>query len=45
MKNFLLGTIFGLIVATVGFTGLARIADNAVDATKNKAEELAREKR
>ncbi len=42
MNNFLAGTIFGLILATVGFTGLARIADNAVDATKTKAEELAR---
>lgn len=42
MKNFLFGTIFGLIVATVGFTGLARIADRAVDVTKQQAQDLAR---
>jgi hypothetical protein len=41
MKNFVIGTIFGLILASVGFTGMARIADRAVDATKNQAKELA----
>lgn len=42
MKNFLIGTIFGLVIATVGFAGIARILDRAVDATKNQAQELAR---
>jgi len=42
MKNFVFGTIFGLVIATVGFTGLARIADRAVDATKQQAQDLAR---
>ena len=42
MKNFVFGTIFGLVIATVGFTGLARMADRAVDATKHQAQELAR---
>lgn len=41
MKNFILGTIFGLTVATVGFAGLARMADRAVDATKHQAQRLA----
>ena len=41
MKNFVIGTIFGLILASVGFTGMARIADRAVDATKNQAKVLA----
>jgi len=42
MKTFIYGTIFGIIVATVGFAGIARIMDKAVDATKNQAVELSR---
>ena len=42
MKNFVFGTIFGLVIATVGFTGLARIADRAVDVTKLQAQDLAK---
>ena len=41
MKNFVIGTVFGLVLASVGFTGMARIADRAVDATKTQAKELA----
>jgi hypothetical protein len=33
--NFLLGMVFGIVVATVGFTGFAKIAD--VGLTKVKA--------
>jgi len=42
MRTFILGTIFGLVLATVGFAGIARMADNAVEATKTKAQELAK---
>lgn len=41
MKNFIAGTIFGIVVATIGFTGIARVMDRAVDVTKTQAKELA----
>jgi hypothetical protein len=37
MKNFVFGTVFGIVVATIGFTGVARMLDKAVDVTKTQA--------
>lgn len=34
MKNFILGTIFGIIIATIGFGGIARMLDNGIAKTK-----------
>ena len=34
MKNFLIGTVFGIIIATVGFSGIARMLDNGIEKTK-----------
>jgi hypothetical protein len=34
MINFLIGTIFGIAVSTIGFQGIAKIGDRAVDQTK-----------
>jgi len=42
MSNFIYGTIFGVIVATIGFSGVARILDKAVDATKHQAVEISK---
>jgi hypothetical protein len=42
MKTFIYGTVFGIIVATIGFTGIARMLDKAVDKTKEQAVELSR---
>lgn len=42
MKTFVYGTVFGIVVATVGFTGIARILDQAVTATKTQAIELSK---
>lgn len=42
MKNFILGTIFGLVIATVGFSGIARILDHGVDKIKTQSVELAK---
>lgn len=39
MKTFIMGTIFGIVVATVGFTGIARMLDNGVEKTKQIAVE------
>lgn len=42
MSNFIAGTIFGIIVATVGFSGVAKVLDKAVDVTKSQAEKVAK---
>ncbi len=42
MKNFVFGTIFGIVVATVGFTGIAKVLDKAVVVTKEQAEKAAK---
>jgi hypothetical protein len=42
MKLFIMGTIFGLLVATVGFGGVARILDNGVDKFKTQSQEMAK---
>jgi hypothetical protein len=39
MKNFIAGTIFGIVICTVGFTGVARMFDNGV----NKVQEVAKD--
>jgi uncharacterized membrane protein YtjA (UPF0391 family) len=41
MSKMLIGFILGLIVATVGFSGVARILDNGVTAVKSQSKELA----
>ena len=33
MKNFLIGTVFGIVVATVGFSGIAKLLDNGIQKT------------
>lgn len=42
MRNFVFGTIFGIIIATVGFTGVARMLDNGVNKVKTQSQELAK---
>ncbi len=42
MRNFIYGTVFGIVVASVGFSGIARIMDKAVDKTKATATELSK---
>jgi hypothetical protein len=42
MKTFILGTIFGIVVATVGFGGIAKMLDNGVEKTKSIAVESAK---
>lgn len=41
MRNLLIGFVLGLVVATVGFSGVARILDNGVSAVKSQSKELA----
>jgi len=42
MRNFVIGTVFGLILATVGFSGIARMLDNGIDTVKTQSQELAK---
>jgi hypothetical protein len=42
MKAFILGTIFGLVLATVGFSGIAKMLDRGVDTVKEKSVEMSR---
>jgi hypothetical protein len=42
MKAFIFGTVFGLILATVGFSGIARMLDRGVDQVKVQSQELAK---
>jgi hypothetical protein len=42
MRNFILGAVFGLILATVGFSGIARMLDKGVDTVKQQSQELAK---
>jgi hypothetical protein len=42
MKAFILGTVFGLVLATVGFSGIAKMLDRGVDTVKEKSVEMAK---
>jgi hypothetical protein len=42
MKGFILGTVFGLILATVGFSGIAKMLDRGVEQVKTQSQELAK---
>jgi len=42
MRMFIAGTIFGLVLATVGFSGIARMLDRGVDVVKTQSTELAK---
>lgn len=42
MKNFIVGTIFGIVISTVGFSGIAKMLDNGIQKTKDIAVETAK---
>ena len=42
MKAFIAGTIFGLVLATVGFSGIARMLDKGVETVKTHSQEMAK---
>jgi len=37
MVNFIFGTIFGIVVASVGFTGVAKMLDTGMEKVKEVA--------
>ena len=42
MKGFILGTIFGIVICTVGLSGLAKILDNGVAKVQEVSKEVAK---
>jgi hypothetical protein len=42
MKNCVFGTLFGMVLATVGFSGIAHILDKGVETVKTQSQELAK---
>jgi hypothetical protein len=42
MRMFILGAVFGLVLATVGFSGIARMLDNGIDTVKTHSQEMAK---
>jgi len=42
MKAFILGTVFGLVLATVGFSGIAKMLDHGIDKVKTTSVEMAK---
>lgn len=44
MKTFVFGVIVGIIISTVGFSGVAQILDHGVSKVKTTSQELANEK-
>lgn len=42
MKTFILGAIFGIVVTTVGFSGIARMFDNGVAKVQQVSKEAAK---
>lgn len=43
MKNYILGTILGIVIATVGFSGVAKVLDKVVSVTKEQAAKAVKE--
>jgi capsular polysaccharide biosynthesis protein len=41
MRNIIVGFVLGIVVATVGFSGVARMLDNGIGAVKTHSRELA----
>ena len=42
MKAFMLGTVFGLVLGTVGFSGIAHMVDKGIEQVKTQSQELAK---
>jgi hypothetical protein len=40
--KLIVGFVLGLVVATVGFSGIARILDNSIEHVKTQSQELAK---
>lgn len=41
MRTFLSGVVVGIVIATVGISGIGRILDKGVNTVKSRSQELA----
>jgi hypothetical protein len=42
MTKLIIGFVLGVVVSTIGFTGLARVADRGVEHLKETSQEVAK---
>jgi hypothetical protein len=42
MKSFIIGVIVGVIISTVGFSGIFRMVDNTVESVKIHSKQLSK---
>lgn len=42
MRAFIFGTVFGLVLATVGFSGIAKMLDHGVEKVKSTSVEMSK---
>jgi hypothetical protein len=42
MKMFIIGTVFGIFVSSVGVSGIAHVLDKGVETVKTQSQELAK---
>lgn len=42
MTKLIVGFVIGIVVSTIGFTGLARVADRGVEHLKETSQEVAK---
>lgn len=42
MVQFALGTVFGIVIATIGVSGIATVADKGIEQTKVVVQEAAK---
>lgn len=42
MSKFIIGVVFGIIVCTVGFSGIARMVDNGLSKVQSVAKDASR---
>ena len=42
MTKFMFGFVLGVVVSSIGFTGLARVADRGVEHLKESSKEVAK---
>ena len=38
--NFIIGVIFGIVVSTIGFSGVAKMLDSGVNTTKSVVKQI-----
>ena len=42
MKMFIIGTVFGIMIVSIGFSGMARMLDNGVSKVQEVSKEAAK---